>query len=196
MRDSHGNTWVRSNEGMYCFTPNNELLFSLSHKQKYLPTYKFIFSFNILEDNSGSIWFYTEDEIVQVVRKKKYFHIYDPDPIQSNFVNSVSGNNNILWLGGTEEGIYSLDLNTGNFRLHFKDPLNLSLLPYSVNKIIIDNNGDPWFLMNSSGVYRIINNSSKEPEFKRVGMLQDVLSYGFPNVRTHLFEDKNLDRIF
>lgn len=176
---------------MYCFTPNNELLFSLSHKQKYLPTYKFIFSFNILEDNSGSIWFYTEDEIVQVVRKKKYFHIYDPDPIQSNFVNSVSGNNNILWLGGTEEGIYSLDLNTGNFRLHFKDPLNLSLLPYSVNKIIIDNNGDPWFLMNSSGVYRIINNSSKEPEFKRVGMLQDVLSYGFPNVRTHLFEDKS-----
>jgi hypothetical protein len=129
---------------MYGFDRNKEQLFAREHKQRYLSTYEYSCSFVILEDKTGSIWYYTPDEIVKVVRRKKYFRVYDPDPFEQNNINCVAGYYNTLWLGSLN-GIYTLELDDGIFRLHYGVPVDIGPSRYSAQRIIIDSRNHPWF---------------------------------------------------
>ena len=91
--DMAGNIWIRTFDGIYCYNQELELRYFLEHS---LPeNYETQgLTKEMIIDNTGNIWYYSQDGINQIINKGRNFRTYDSDIRINTWVNSIYLENN------------------------------------------------------------------------------------------------------
>jgi signal transduction histidine kinase/ligand-binding sensor domain-containing protein/DNA-binding response OmpR family regulator len=205
--DSQGNIWIRSSLGIYKYNQQLELLFQLPFTDRYfeysqydqnavtdgLGDYllSYISKDHILEDNTGTMWFFTKNGINKLIKSRTYINVYNPDPDTFNHVRCIFLENmNSIWIG-TQGGLYNFNTNTKSFRKHLlSTTTNLGRSEDSENVLAFfrDKAGVLWIISQDGSLYelhlpenQVIHSASGLPE----GIDSNSLQRGF----YHMFED-------
>ncbi len=101
LEDESGNFWIRTYDGVYCYDQELELKFHWEHSHTFTDSYPYKFLLRpLMEDNTGTIWFYSPDGIHQIIKKPGNFRKYDFDPgLQDPIVCLLVENNDLIWFG-------------------------------------------------------------------------------------------------
>jgi len=112
-------------------------------------------------DNSGFLWFCTDDGLVRYdgYTTKRYRH--DPNNAQSISTNStriiIQGSGNFLWVGSIHGGVNLFNPESETFTRY----LTTELIDSVVRNLFLDSNGMLWVSTDSNGVFGL-NLSTKE----------------------------------
>jgi signal transduction histidine kinase/ligand-binding sensor domain-containing protein/DNA-binding response OmpR family regulator len=193
LEDRHGNIWIRTFGGIYCYNQQLELKYTLEHPEMYPETYRNQdLTKELFVSNTGSIWFYTPDAINQIIPKGLNFRIYDFNRLISFWINCIyPENRDQIWYG-TLDGINSLDRRRNIIKLHYGDTILKTGFPHQALTMCPARNGTLWIGMWTAGLFRMIKSEkggmhlrSHRPESTDcIGLIQS----GLYNI-TNIFED-------
>ncbi|MFB6343450.1 ATP-binding protein [Saccharicrinis sp. FJH62] len=190
IRDNQNNTWVRTSSGIYGFNTDSKEIYYKPHESEYPVTEEYYFSSVLLVDNAGSIWYYTDKSINQIIKRTKYFKAYKPDPHSENYVNLYPEMNaNKIRIGG-EAGIYIFNPESGQFEAWCKDTCKNNT--HDVGPVLLDSKKSLWIGITNLGVLRFRNIEQAEPEFEIIDGSSNRTSFRNPFLCVrYLFEDNN-----
>jgi len=140
MKDSDGNIWLASENGIGCYDGVNWTFYLPG---EVLPQSKWgtLSVYTITQDHDGVIWFGTEIGIMNLNRNTWNFYDSEVTEIGSEHVySSAVDNNNVKWFGFWRGGVARFD---GENWINFttKD----GLCSNTVNDITVDHDGSIWF---------------------------------------------------
>lgn len=148
IKDSKGNIWAGTNNGLYKIKPNGAKINYLNNVSKSDTTPpKFVRS--LFEDSSGNIWIGTENSSLVFFdpKKNKFTSISSTRGVGSLFSSIIFSiteyPKNVIWVG-SESGLNKITP-LGNGKFSNKSYTEESGLPdKSVNSILPDNKGNLW----------------------------------------------------
>jgi signal transduction histidine kinase/ligand-binding sensor domain-containing protein/DNA-binding response OmpR family regulator len=119
---------------------------------------------SIFEDRSGQLWIASSQGLNRFNRETEEFTRYMPDSEYAlnpdlHDLNYISGMTEyqpgVLWIGTFNGGLYTLELETGQFTIHPNDPKNPnSLSDNKINYIYQDHSGVLWIGTDYGGLNR------------------------------------------
>ncbi len=167
LEDKSRNFWLRTNDGIYCYNQDLDLIFYRKHNFVYPNTADYNFAYALMQDNTGTIWYYTRDGINQIIKKDRNFRVYDPDPAQQNFVNCLYvENKNLIWLG-TLRGIFSFDRRNNTFTQHYGESFDGPGHAHSARTMYMDKEGMLWVGMDYEGLFCMVKPGDSMMQFSK-----------------------------
>ncbi len=172
--DSRGNIWIRISNGIYKYNQQLELLFFQPVLEKYddysqydqniLTTgFKdyllgYYSADQVMEDNAGTLWFFTVDGINKLIERRSHLKVYDPDPMAHTSVQCISIENlNSIWIG-TQSGLYNLNTHTRSFRKYLLNETNNKVPSADSENVLTfyrDQNDLPWMVSGDRSLYKL-----------------------------------------
>ena len=150
--DKLNNIWIKTNEGLQGYDQDLNLIFHRVHLDSYNTSHHYNFAQTEFEDKNGSIWYYTLNGINQVIRKKRYFQVYDANPNENDdFFCLTMDNKNNIW-AGTDLGVYKLDRDKNSFTQIFGTDYKDKKRMFRTKSIYCDNNNIIWAGMAYMGI--------------------------------------------
>jgi ligand-binding sensor domain-containing protein/signal transduction histidine kinase len=158
--DSHGQVWVLTGEGLYCYRGEEEgLLRYLSaggstHSLALDPVEP------LMEDNEGSIWFGTFGNGVYKIDPLRLSHQHylhnpaDPESLSENSINCIfQDRSGATWFGTFGAGISILNPHSNKFTLYKSNPFNENSLASSFIWTICEcSDSTLWMGTNAHGI--------------------------------------------
>jgi signal transduction histidine kinase/ligand-binding sensor domain-containing protein len=150
LKDRDANYWLGTNKGLYYYNTLNKE-FSIYQKKADKNSLSDNSIICLYEDTDGILWIGTQDGGLNRFdkRTKKFTHfrfdITVPNSISSDYITSIYGDENNIWLG-TISGLNKLEKNTNKIiKYNTKEGFTNS----SVTGILSDSDGNLWIISNS-----------------------------------------------
>jgi len=185
--DSEETLWVGTNRGL-----NRRNKGDTHFQHYYFDKGKSVTTqvYNLMEDHRGLIWIGTTNGLIKFDKNNAKFTTYrnddkDPDSlIHQSVAALLEDSSGQVWVG-TPFGLELYNRKTDKFTHITNTPL-LELKPHNrgIKSINQTKNGDIWFSMSSSGVYRVRAGSTNIEKVSQTGDLVGNIAYG-------IIEDKN-----
>lgn len=191
--DQSGNIWIRTMDGLYCYTQSLELKSYIRHEREYPNTYdNQDLTRDLLVDNTGSVWYYTPEGINQIILRNRNFNVYDYHERIAFWVNNIYVENKDLIWYGTLNGICSFDRKNDLFQLHIGSDWE-SGFQHSTNFMFMDRKGTLWICIWNKGLYSMKRSRDPTDHKGRIlpGTFEALTIDGEDFYRiNHLFEDR------
>ncbi|WP_340113884.1 ATP-binding protein [Maribellus mangrovi] len=192
--DSDQNIWIRTEKGIHCFNQNLDLIFYVPNFQSNIVLQQGDYmereyTTHVYEDTNHSLWYFGEDGIYQIVRKKKIFNQY-PLNLGWEITCMAPIDKDHIWVGNSM-GVFKFDRTT-------KDYTNYSVIPGFgylgwVRSMLLNSDNTLWVGTHSNGLFALNKDGQLIRHFKPVWH-QDINKRRFFQPR-QIFEDSQ-DRVW
>lgn len=145
-KDKLGFIWIGTGNGLNRFDGNETKIYKPSYYHVQGEMKGRVIKSKLLEDNDDRIWFSTDITLNCFDKRKERFYNFDLNGKGGVFANPVCIENNMLWLASISEGVFQLNIATGESRQYMvmeKDETGntINLMYHGIS----DLNGFLWF---------------------------------------------------
>ncbi|MGL4876068.1 MAG: ligand-binding sensor domain-containing protein [Clostridium sp.] len=192
--DLEGNIWFGSKGGLIKYSKKNKKVRKYKNKYYELDSLVNDSVQSVYRDREGLIWIGTYDGI-SVLNTKVKFEYYRKDPLEENSLssNSIGGiyedTDGLLWIGTTNDGLNSLNRETGKYTHYKLEEGNENSL--SSNTIYeITGNKDYIWVGTKNGLNKINKKTKKIKKYYKEDKENSLVSSDIKAL--YLYEDKYL----
>ena len=180
IEDQRGNLWVRTYDGIYKYSHDLELKFHWYNPELYeLASYE-SYKNSLMEDNTGTIWFFDRTSIKKLTKEYENFAVFNPDPPATN-INSFIFlvNDDSLFYCNWSENYYTYNLKSKVIEKNSLPPIHV---------IFEDSRGVVW-IGTTSGLFRSTESDTKNTKYIRYESVSGDSS-SLPGMHiNYIFED-------